>query len=309
MDLYTDEEVNGGQRGPVISDESPRSLSWVTPSDALPPTVKAHSNGVKSSSSSSTSLSARDDVHVSTLNCQLNKSPLPELDMTRSSASVKQSNKHSCEASTFDKADSQSHSLQLDVMEFMKRASKASQFCRCLKSSHICLAVCTQCNAMHNINCALLEHCNRESHPVLLCEIVNEVMKELRAESPQGGSALPSLTSSTAAMSSLVLYDDPEPTIQSRHPILYHTCCNLSQLDPQVLCLTCNVFHIDLCRELDKCQMHKTKRLGVCSCGRTCSRNPLVLCRYCGNEFCRECWYRNPVECTCGQTFDQSSSV
>lgn len=277
----------------------------MTPSNAPPPTVKTHSNGVKSLSSSSTSLSTREDVHVSTLNCQLNKSSLPELDTTRSSASVKQSNKQTCEASTFDKADSQSHSLQLEATEFMKRASKASQFCRCLQSSHICPAVCTHCNALHNITCALLEHCNRESHPVL----VYEMMEELRAVSPQGGSTLPSLTSSTAAMSSLVLYDDPEPKIQSHHPIGYHTCCNLSQLDPQVLCLTCSVFHAGSCRELDKCQMHKTKRLGVCSCGRTCSRNPLVLCRYCGNEFCRECWYRNPVECTCGQTFDQSSSV
>lgn len=281
----------------------------MAPSSAPPPTVKTHSNGVKSLSSSSTSPSTREDVHVSTFNCQLNKSALAEPDVTRSSAGVKQSNKHPCEASVLDKADTQSHSLQLEESEFVKRASKASQFCGCLQSSHICLAVCTQCNALHNITCALLELCKRESHPVLVYEFLNETVEELRAVSPQGGGTLPSLTSSTAAMSSLVLYDDPEPKIQSRHPIGYHTCCNLSQLDPQFLCLTCSVFHAASCRELDKCQMHTTRRLGVCSCGRTCSRNPLVLCRYCGNEFCRECWYRNPVECTCGQTFDQSSSV
>lgn len=314
MDLYTDEQINGGQRATVISDESPRSLTWVSQSSESPATVKTHSNGV--TSSSSTSLSTREDIHISTLNCQLTKTSPLESDTTRSSASMKQG-KRPCEESTFDKVDSQSHSLQKEAMGLFKSVAEANHFCSCLQSPHICLKLCIECNALHSISCALLEHCIMESHCVVFSDIMTEEMEESRAVSPQGGSlsvsgmsASPTLASSSAAMSSLVLCDDPESIIPSLHPIGYHDCCDLAQLDPQVLCLSCSVFHAGSCRGIEFCQMHhKIKPLGVCSCGRTCARNPLVLCRYCGNEYCRDCWYRNPVVCTCGQTFDQSSSV
>lgn len=316
MDLYTDEQANGGQRATVISDESPRSLTWVSQSSESPATVKTHSNGVTSLSSSSTSLSTREDVHISTLNCQLTKTSPLESDTTRSTASMKQG-KRPCEESTFDKVDSQSHSLQVEAMGIFKSVAEANHFCSCLQSPHICLKLCIECNTLHNISCALLEHCIMESHCVVFPDITTEEMEESRAVSPQGGSlrvsgmsASPTLASSSAAMSSLALCDDPESIIPSLHPIGYHDCCDLAQLDPQVLCLSCSVFHAGSCRGIEFCQMHhKIKPLGVCSCGRTCSRNPLVLCRYCGNEYCRDCWYRNPVVCTCGQTFDQSSSV
>lgn len=144
-------------------------------------------------------------------------------------------------------------------------------------------------------------------------------MEDPRTESPQCGglrvsgvSATPTLTSSTAAMSSLGLGDEynPKSIVLPLDPITYHECCDLAHLDPRSFCLTCRVFHSSSCRNMDQCQSHHTmKRLGVCSCGRPCSRKPLVLCRYCGNEYCRDCWYRSPVECSCGQTFDQSSSV
>lgn len=146
-----------------------------------------------------------------------------------------------------------------------------------------------------------------------------DTMEDPRAESPQSGglrvsrvSATPTLTSSTAAMSSLGLCDEynPKSIVLPLDPITYHECCDLAHLDPRSFCHTCRVFHSNSCRNMDHCQSHHTvKRLGVCSCGRACARNPLVLCRYCGNEFCRGCWYRSPVECSCGQTFDQSSSV
>lgn len=144
-------------------------------------------------------------------------------------------------------------------------------------------------------------------------------IEDPRAVSPQGGglrasgaSASPTLTSSTTAMSSLGLCDkySPESVVPSRDPITYHDCCDLAHLDPRVFCSSCRVFHSSPCRNIDRCQsQHPIKWLGVCSCGRACSRNPLVLCRYCGNEYCTDCWYRSPVECSCGQTFDLSSSV
>lgn len=314
MDLYTDEQVNGGQRGAVINDhKSSRSLTWVTQSSASTPTVKTHSNGGTSLSSSSTSPPTREDVHVSTLNCQLTQTSALEMDTIRSSASIKQGQRP-CEESMFDKADLQSHNLQVEGS-----LAEDNHFCSCLHSRPIRLKHCTQCNTMHDFTCASLEHCKMEGHCVVFSHITTEEMKESRAAPPQGGSprvgamsVSPDLASSSAAMSSLVICDDLKSIIPSiiLPPIGYHNCCNLTQLDPQFLCFTCGVFHSGSCSRIEVCQMHHNiKPLGVCSCGRTCSRNPLVLCRYCGNEYCTGCWYRNPVVCTCGQTFDQSSSV
>lgn len=311
MDLYTDDQFNGRQRQVVVNDdESPRSLAWVTQSNASPTAVKMHNNGVTSLSSSS--LSIREDVCVSKLNYHLT-SPL-QSDISRSSsASVKQ-DRCPCEESRFDKVDPQSCSLQVEEMG--QSEAEANQFCPCLQSSYnLCLKHCIQCNTMHDSTCALLQHCCMENHRVVSLDNMTEEMKEPRAVSPQGGSvrvsgmsASPTLTSSSAAMSSLALCDDPGSTTPS--PITYHDCCDLAQLDPQVLCITCGVFHSGSCKDIEFCQdHHKIKHLGVCSCGRARSRNPLVLCRYCGKEYCKDCWYRNPVECACGQTFDQSSSV
>lgn len=297
LDLYTDEQVNGGQRGAVINDHK---------SSASTPAVKTHSNG-----GTSLSLPTREDVHISALNCQLAQTSALEMDATRSSASIKQGQRP-CEGTTFDTVDSQSHNLQVEGS-----LAEANQFCGCLQSRPLHLKLCTQCKALHNFTCASLEHCEMEGHCVVFSRITKEEMKESRAASPQAGSlrvgamsTSPTLASSSAAMSSLVLCDDPKSIIPSLLPIGYHDCCDLTQLDPQFLCLTCGVFHSGSCSGIEVCQMdHDIKPLGVCSCGRTCSRNPLVLCRYCGNEYCRDCWYRNPVVCTCGQTFDQSSAV
>ncbi|XP_041794834.1 spermatogenesis associated 2-like [Chelmon rostratus] len=315
-DLYTDEQVNEGHRGMVVNDdESPRSLTWVIQSRASPPAVKTHSNRVSSLSSSSTSLSAREGTRISTLNCQLTKTSPLEADTTRSSSASMKQDRRPCEESTFDKADSQSHSLQAEAMGLCKSEAEANSFCSCLQSPYLYVKLCIQCNTLHHFTCALLQQCNMESHRVVFADNMTERMEELRAALPlegglrvSGRSVSPVL--SNAAMSSLVLGDEPKSIIPSLHPITYHNCCDLAQPDPQVLCVSCSVFHSGSCRGLDFCQInHKTKPLGVCSCGTPCSRNPPVLCRYCGNEYCRDCWYRNPVVCKCGQTFDQSSSV
>lgn len=102
-----------------------------------------------------------------------------------------------------------------------------------------------------------------------------------------------------------------EETTPVTPPISYHDCCDLTKLDPRVLCHSCRVFHTKPCRESKSCRSeHDSSLLGRCRlCDAWCSRKPLVLCRYCGSEYCNACWYRNPVSCSCGQTFDPSSSV
>lgn len=311
-DLYTDEQVNGGQREEGVIDEGPRSITWVTQSGSSPRAVKTLSNGMSSLPSPSTSQHTR----ISTLNCQLTQMTPREPDSPRSSSASNRQGRHPCEESTFDKADVhlQSSSLQFEAGELGRREAEADQLCSCLQSSQYFLKHKT----FHNINCALLEHCFMEGHNVVTPDSTTEPLNRSGSVSPEGESLRVSdvstaqtLTSSSAAMSLSPLCDGPKSIIPPRQPITYHNCCNLNQLDPQVLCISCCVFHSHSCREQrDYCQVHHTvKQLGVCECGKKCSRKPLVLCRYCGIEYCNDCWYRNPVVCVCGQTFDQSSSV
>ncbi|XP_059190315.1 spermatogenesis associated 2-like [Centropristis striata] len=301
-DLYTDEHINGGQREAVVEDdESPQSLTWVPPSGASPPAVKTQSNGVTSLSSSTTT--TRENVCVSTLNCQLTKTSPLEPDAAKgSSANMRQVRAES----RFDKGDSKSCSLQIDAIGLRKGPEEADHHCSCLQTPHVVLKHCIECNTLHDIACASLHHCIVENHRTLFPDSVGEDIKD-ESLSVSDMRTSPTLTGGSAAMSSLALCDEPKSIIP---PITYHDCCDLAQLDPQVLCVDCGVFHSGSCSRIDFCKSHHTiKRLGVCRCGRACARNPLILCRYCGNEYCRDCWYRSPVECICGQTFDQSSSV
>ncbi|XP_023151571.1 spermatogenesis associated 2-like [Amphiprion ocellaris] len=179
-------------------------------------------------------------------------------------------------------------------------APEANHLCSCLQSYDLCLRRCIECNALHNVFCASLDVCKRRGHEV---KVIDDEAKEPKAASPQ--------RASPAAMSSLTLRDDDlKPTSPTLQPIGFHECCDLAKLDPQVFCRSCSIFHADSCRERDFCQnKHDVRTLGVCSCGKHCSRKPLVLCRYCGKEYCNPCWYRTPLSCSCGQTFDQSSAV
>ncbi|XP_053174603.1 spermatogenesis associated 2-like [Scomber japonicus] len=311
VDLYTDEHINGGKKEVVVNDDgSPRSLAWVTPCGASPPAVKTHSNGVTSSSAST-----RENICIShlSLNCQLTKTSPLELDTTRSSSASTRQGRRPNEEMRSDKADLQPCSLQVEAMGVCNNEAETNHFCECLQSHDLQVRHCIECNTFHNVTCAWYQSCCEDGHNLLL----PEQMQELAGVSPQGASlrarplsASPPLSNSSTAMSSLALCDDPKSMSPTRHPISYHECCNLNRLNPQLLCFTCRVFHSEPCRDIDTCQTkHSIKELGLCSCGRACSRKPLVLCRYCGNEYCSPCWYRTPVVCTCGQTFDQSSSV
>ncbi|RVE72332.1 hypothetical protein OJAV_G00060810 [Oryzias javanicus] len=102
--------------------------------------------------------------------------------------------------------------------------------------------------------------------------------------------------------------EDPEAPPPQR--IHFHTCCDLPRPDPRVLCRSCNLFHSASCLDAVLCEgQHAVVPLGACSCGKESSRNPPVLCRYCGRDYCKDCWYRSPVTCVCGRTLDQSTPV
>lgn len=304
VDLYTDVQENGRQKMEVgDDDQSPRSLAWVTPNTASPPAVITQSNGMMSLPYSPTSLSTR-EVCVSTLNCQLTKTPSPESHISRSSSTnARQRRRLALES------QSQSHSLQVHTS---RSEAAAHQQCSCLQSPYTRLKLCEECNILHDTSCALLMCCNNDNHHVVFTDNPSDELKKSSAMSSHAGdlrvSVSPNLTSSSVAMSSLALRDEPKSMTA---PITYHDCCDLTQPDPKVLCLSCSVFHTGTCRGVHFCreEKHEMKPLGECSCGRVASRDPLVLCRYCGNEYCRDCWYRSPIECPCGNKYDQSTSV
>lgn len=299
VDLYTDVQENGHERRTAVSeDESPQSLSWVSQKDASPPAVRAQSNGITSLPFSPAPLSPRESVCVSTLNCQVTNMSGIEPHITRSSSSSVKQRRRQTE-------ESHAHSLQAEDC----RSEAAAEYqCSCLQAPHVCYTHCKDCDSLHDITCAFLTPCKIDNHRV----VSDNRMREMKnwGGVPQHDesfrvSSSPSLSSSSAAMSSLALQDVVSA------PISYHDCCDLTQLDPQVLCLSCSVFHTRACKGITYCQSvgHEMKQLGLCTCGSEASRNPLVLCRFCGKEYCRDCWYRDPFKCTCGEKFDQSSSV
>ncbi|XP_047452669.1 spermatogenesis associated 2-like isoform X2 [Mugil cephalus] len=191
-------------------------------------------------------------------------------------------------------------SLQVEMTA--KREPEVNYYCSCLQSPNAVLKQCIECNTFHDIDCAFFDVCRSNGHIV---EYPEEV-KESPAVSPVSKTHI----GNTARISALAVHNDPKSVTPSLPPITFHHCCDLNQLDPRLLCRTCQVFHNSSCPDKDRCQRdHDVRELGQCFCGRYCSRKPLVLCRYCGREYCSQCWYKTPVSCTCGQTFDQGSPV
>ncbi|XP_026166913.1 spermatogenesis associated 2-like isoform X1 [Mastacembelus armatus] len=305
-DLYTDEQINGGQKEAVVNhEESLHSLTWSTQGSASHRAAKTHNNGLTSLSSSSASFPTREHICISTLNCQLTKMS----DLELSSSASKRQGRHPCEESVFEKADveSQPYSIQLEVTGLCKKESDA--FCSCPQSPNTDLKLYNEYETFHDTTCALLQHRIKEGNSMVRAHSVSEEVSSQSESLRVDDSLMRTLPSSSAAMPS-VLSDEPKSISSSVQPIAYHDCCNPAKPDPNFLCVSCKVFHCYSCKELEYCKVHHTvKQLGVCTCGRMCSRNPLVLCRYCGSEYCHDCWYKIPVTCTCGKTFDQSSSV
>lgn len=207
-------------------------------------------------------------------------------------------------------SDRESPDLESGRLQDGAVSEAVDSLCSCVQSPHLSLRRCVQCRTVHNDGCAMLKLCEENQH--LLEGGSSMVSLQREGGGADGSRTSPALSSSSSQMSSLVLHD-PQSSIPSfLCPITFHDCCNLGHLDPKVLCRSCNVFHSTSCRGQQMCLEldHSVQPLGVCVCGRTCSRNPLVLCRYCGSELCNECWYHSPVVCrVCHLTYDQSSPV
>lgn len=331
LDLYTAEELKSSRAetaGFHHEHAGPRSLSWVANHGGPPtPSILTHSNGFSTpfSSLSTTATAAvtatsprpREPRCVSTLNWQLSMTSPPR---QIPSGATRTASAAATQVTAPDE-DSQSHGFDRNEDRPSIAMAQASgltkseaslppspeHLCSCVQSSGPHLKNCLHWNTLHNTTCPSLHKCHTNSHSMLTSYKTPEESVKARPLSSQGlrepgWCVPPSRTKDDAAISLLLC--TPDSIAKPPQPITYHSCCDQS-LDPQYVCFTCEVFHSEACRDVGNCEnFHNTKLLQMCHCGTVCSRNPLVLCRYCGREYCSQCWYRNPVACACGETFD-----
>uniref|UniRef100_A0A8C5A2Z1 Spermatogenesis-associated protein 2 PUB-like domain-containing protein n=1 Tax=Gadus morhua TaxID=8049 RepID=A0A8C5A2Z1_GADMO len=295
--------------------------------------LMTQSNGfsIPSSSSSTTTAAAgatapgsraREPLCVSTFNCQLSKtSPprqIPSGATRTASAATKQvaSPDEDSQSHNFDRSEVQPSIAMMPAFGLPQSEDSSppspEHVCGCVQLSSSHLKICLDCNTLHGLTCSSLQKCSNSQHILVRSYKNKEKSGKTRPPSSQGlhepGWCRPPSRAKDEAAMSILLCDTTDSIVKTPQPITFHSCCDQT-LEPQYVCFTCKVFHSDSCREWLSCEQgHKTKPLQVCPCGMACPRKPIVLCRYCGTEYCTNCWYRNPVQCTCGETFDNRSS-
>lgn len=275
MDLYTAEQDDEEQREMTV-DEPPRSLTWMPNKSA---------NGVH-----------REPSYFSTRHHQNS-----EVDSTANGFSS--ISRYLYKESSVDKNESLPVSLE------EKEDNELP--CTCVTVTTGLFYTCTECQIYHRRNCPKLEPCQRNHNTNV--EYVDEIPENFFTSgatvSEHKGSLSPTLTRSSGALSSLTLQDKYESYSSFNNHLDMHNCIEGPIHEPQLLCFTCQAFHTDYCNEAKNClSSHQAKKLGFCSVEK-CSKPTQILCKYCGNEYCKDCWYVNPIKCRCGQTLDYSSSV
>ncbi|XP_055029473.2 spermatogenesis associated 2-like isoform X1 [Misgurnus anguillicaudatus] len=92
-------------------------------------------------------------------------------------------------------------------------------------------------------------------------------------------------------------------------PMEFHQCCAANHQSPEIACLICKVFHASLCPGTWECSLkHKIHHLGN-TCVTCFSEDVSVLCRYCCLQYCKKCWFKEPMSCKCGNPFQNYTAV
>lgn len=285
MDLYTDEQ-DGKELGEMAVDEAPRSLTW---------NPKKSANGVH-----------REPVYISTHRQQKSEADPTVSDF--SSISTHGDRREAAYVSGF--YNETSAGVKQESLPVSLEEKADCEFpCSCLKKKALYVRMCKECQTYHDITCPNLNFCQRNHSLEYVDEVPEHFFPRGAAASQHKGNISPTLTRSSGALSSLTLQEKSESFRSLNSPLAMHECCVLSGRDPQVFCWNCQIFHIDYCNEAKNClSSHQAKQLGLCSVEK-CSQPSVILCKYCVNEYCRDCWYKTPISCQCGQTFDYSSPV
>lgn len=316
-DLYTG-EGDVGYSSPEAVEGPVRARGSHRPQNR--PLKQSHSSPLLTTSGAASSQTAR--LCVSTLNYQITTPSSP-------GGVARPEPLGGLEEQTFQKPGSKSPSVP----------QKHPEVCSCVESGqHYYL--CQDCNMLHGLTCAITDHCRDLRHNVSfsghadlpeasgLSEIKHiKLMSPKDKQSPPGfperhfclvGTDKPHITCYTCRSAHDCLCVEGQQCAESNHQVEYqlepsqsmpfHDCCTTSH--PHFGCLDCREFHSASCYRGDSCkQTHNVHILGD-KCEK-CSLPPEVLCRHCCAQFCRDCWYKSPLQCLCGKPFEpfQCSSV
>ncbi|XP_010882408.1 uncharacterized protein spata2l [Esox lucius] len=276
LDLYTADQFNGDKdvglvRGPL---GSPAGVAGMNTSRSITRDCNVLS-------------SHRENVCVSTLNCQLTRTT--SLVPTRNTQINTKRDGTNEDLAKSEGVDSFSRSEQTSVS-----CSPLSSGGSCIKNS---LGSCVERSSrLDNMSSHLMEMCDSKWSVPTERSRASSLLRN-----PGEGGVSPTHRDKRELID----------VVQARdlsQSIPFHDCCTTANPDPAFTCLICRVFHTSACTEVEVCQRkHEVHRLGMCKSG--CQKLPYILCRYCSAEFCKDCWYRAPLDCACGQPFDQSTSV
>ncbi|MBN3298174.1 SPA2L protein, partial [Amia calva] len=77
--------------------------------------------------------------------------------------------------------------------------------------------------------------------------------------------------------------------------------CNSDRELPSLACTSCFEFHSFLCLKAEGClKMHDVKSIDKCSATAGCTSPGYYVCMNCCTVHCKNCWFKRPMECTCG---------
>ncbi|XP_043119873.1 spermatogenesis associated 2-like [Puntigrus tetrazona] len=177
----------------------------------------------------------------------------------------------------------------------------------CLKQ-HFCMEgstsdsflVCYDCQLIHDHNC----------HFIKMCSLKHTVRPTGKLQPPQEEV---NTHKRHKCLSSAHHQQHSQETSASETtcaPMSYHEHCWKSNLTlPEVLCLTCKVFHFSGCPVRWQCsQEHRIKIVDI-FCISCLSHELSTLCRYCGAVYCKLCCFKNTMICKCGKPFLNPTSV
>lgn len=190
------------------------------------------------------------------------------------------------------------------------------------KPSNDFFCVCHDCHYIHDVECEELKSCYHIGHNVQTTGRLQpaQVEKGLTAHTCCKVESTDYAVCHTCNKSHDYLCDELQSCKMSGHNVMYqmethenatqvkplplHQCCRSTK--PMFACFTCRVFHTFCCND-NQCQrQHKVQSLKYICC--TCSDTEIyILCRYCCAQHCKKCWFKSPLDCTCGMPFDDSS--
>lgn len=307
-DLYTGEE-DGGSSSPVAVEVPIQSRG------SHSPLKQAHSSPVLSTGAASSQTSR---LCVSTFNYQVTSPSSP-------GGGTRPEPHSGLEEQTFQKPVNSSPSV----------TQKSFDVCSCVESiNHYYL--CQNCNMLHSLTCAILDHCQELRHNVVFSSHAGlpeaSELRELKLRSPKDkrsppgfplrhlcleGTDKPHITCHTCRLAHDCLCEEGQQCAEANHKVEYqlepsqsmpfHKCCTSTH--PQFACLTCRVFHSESCPTGDPCKETHSVHMLKHKCDfKECSLPSEVLCRHCCTQFCRACWYKSPLQCLCGKPYEHFQS-